>query len=561
MGIADKLRGIQPKLVPDSLAKRDEDTEFNKALLDVIKGGEDKEKAGQRQAADTKARDLVNSVGRVAFDQYGVARLIAPLGGRLVALRLESQSTRDFLQATVADVIGKPLGKETLTAELERMRGKARIAGSRVKVAVRVSSEVVDGATRHYLNLANPDGEMVEIAANGWRVVHNDHVAFIDGVGQLPRPAKPSNLVAGYELVCDFLARAGVPEHIHLIVVAVLIEWLRDSTAYPILDIIGPAGGGKTSLALALVSLIDPPLSGKLAEAKAEDEHIGALAQVAHVLTFDNASKLSSESQNLFCRVCYGCESTPRKFYSQTEVERLPIHCPVLITSINPAITQSDLMNRAVRVQFATRKEYASQLVVGEKLKQESAQVLGALLELFAAGLALLDIHQKWPHRLVDFVQMGEAIAAALGMERGTFAGALKEANKQTAQDYAEGDPFIKAVVATMNDLAKDAPDDGGLPPWKSWAGGAAAARKNDSVLVAITPQGLHDRLVAKTKEPGNFGYRSPDWVPANARALTSTINLKLPVLRDLGIVAEHKGLGSASTKRSVWVFTWETAN
>lgn len=561
MGIAEKLRGVPPTVTPVALVERNDDVEFNTAMLDVIKADADKEKAGQRQAADSKARDIVNSVGRVAFDQYGVARLIVPLGNRLAALRLESQSTRDYLQAMVADVIGKPLGKETLAAELERIRGKARIAGGTVKVAVRVSSEVVDGTIRHYLNLANPDGEMVEIAANGWRVVHNDHVAFIDGAGQLPLPAKPSNLEAGYELICDFLARAGVPVHMHLIVVAVLVEWLRDTTAYPILDIVGPARGGKTSLALALVFLIDPPLSGKLAEAKAEDEHIGALAQVAHVLTFDNASKLSSESQNLFCRVCYGCESTPRKFYSQTEVERLPIHCPVLITSINPAITQSDLMNRAVRVQFAPRKEYASQLVVGEKLKQESAQVLGALLELFASGLAHLDIHQKWSHRLVDFVQMGEAIAAALGMERGTFAGALKEANKQTAQDYTEGDPFIKAVVATINELAKDAPDDGGLPPWKSWAGGAAATRKNDSVLVAITPQGLHDQLVAKNKELGSFGYRSPDWVPANARALTSTMNLKLPVLRDLGITAEHKGLGSASTKRSVWVFTWKTAN
>jgi hypothetical protein len=547
MGIREKLAGRSGATA--EVVALNPRAENARAQLDDISAEAAQAKASEKSAADAKAREIV-SAARVAFDQFGAARLLTMMGRRFVALRLESQQARDFLQAQIVEATGKPLGRETLNAQLEVLRGKARIANDKVRVHVRVVAE----GGRYFVNLANAAGEVVVVDGVGaWHIEHNSTVSFVDGVGELPRPVKPESLESAWATVTEFFNGAGVPEGLHLVVATVLVEWLRADTPHPLLDVVGAAGSGKTSLAMALLSLVDPPASGKLPEAKAEEEHLAALAQASHVFVLDNAARLSADSQNLLCRVCYGTDVTARKYYAQDEAVRLPVHCPVIITSVNPAITAADLMNRAIRVPFSPRRHFSSGVVVGEKRATDAGVVLGALLELFAAGLARLDLSRTSTHRLVDFALMGEAIASATGMEAGTFDKMLTAANKETAAEYAEGDLFIRAVLEAVKEIAETAKDGEALPPWRSWTRGAAATRTGEGVLVAITPQGLLDRVAAKGGgTAGHFGRA--EWIPATPRALTSILNLKLPVLRDLGITTMHE---VKRARQGIWIFQW----
>lgn len=509
----------------------------------------------QATAASQAVREDILSAGRVAIDQYGVARYLTFQGPRYVALRLDGQEFRDFCQTRAIETQGRPLGRDTIAAFVEALRGRAVRDGVRCTVYTRVALETSEaGESTYFLDLANDAGEMVRISARGWTIEHNDHVAFLANAGPLPHPVEPADVDQSYHIVRDFLVEHGVARDLALVLTVAVLEWMRPNTAYPVLDIIGPAGGGKTALARALVSLLDPTKSGKLAEVKLEEEHLGAISQSAHVLVADNTSRLSAEVQNLVCRVCYGTEYVARKYYTQAEVERLPIHNPIIITSIIPAITAPDLQARAIRVALKPRHQYESQIELSRRCEAERAAVLGALLTLFSAGLAQIDVTQTWPHRFVDFVQLGEAVGRALGEPPGHFSNLLTELSRRTAREYAEGDDLAVLLLKVLRDASQRAVSTNTLPPFTSWSHGQCAVQlANGITLVAFTPQALLDALTRETTmSPSAYN------LPRSARGVGPALTLRTPTLTALGIKAEQRNVGHG--RRTVWTFMWHGA-
>jgi len=503
--------------------------------------------AQQKQAESIKA--AIRAAGYVAIDQNGVARFITHLGNQLVALRLESQKAKDIIQADVAVATGKSVSKQTLEREIEVMRGHAHINKKTCTVYVRVAGR--NGI--YQLDLSNDTGEIVEISAGKWNVIKNTSINFAPVSCSIPTPIKPSSLIQGYRMLCAFYSWLGIPKPLHLIFTIVLVEYLRPETAYPILDLIGASGSGKTSAGRAVITLIDPA-SGKIPETNIDDEDIAAIAQSRHILSTDNNTSFSGEKQDLLCKVAYGCTLTPRKFYTQTEVEQLPVHNPVIVTSINPAITRSDLLARTIRVPFAQRKGgYISEEDVTQYIETKHPYVLGALLECLSAGLKNLpQVKQArvWTQRLVDFAQMGEAISQALGNAPDAFVKSLEALRENTAHDIVEGDPLAEALIKVIRDKMASA-QVGKLPHYRNWApspGWSAVEEVGRGKCLAIKPKVLldaihHTRVII-----------DPQWLPKSPRALSSAINLKLPLLADLGINGAIKNLGGKG--HSAWVFT-----
>ena len=512
-----------------------------------------KDQSAARAAATNATQAAIASAGRVAIDQYGNARFLTHIGQRYTPVRLDGQEFQDICQRIAMDTTGKPLSKDAIAATVAVLRARAVEARCCVQVHVRVATkQLPSGAPAYLLDLGNDAGQVAAITAKGWAVAHNAEFAFLGGGGALPVPIEPAGDAEAYKILSDFLERAGVPQDRVLVVIVVLCEWLRSDTMYPILNVLGVAGSGKTSLARALLSVIDPPSSGKLPEVEIEVEHIAASAQSKHVLVADNASQLSRDQQNLLCKVCYGFETSQRKLYTQTEVERLPIHNPVIVTSILPAITAPDLHNRAIRIEFKPRRDFKSQTELADVLDQERAEVLGALLTLLSAGLRHMDRSRSSPHRLVDFAQLGDGIAVALGEPQGHFSQLLSEVTRTTAADYAGGDDLIGAIQAVL--LAQEAKAVAAdvLPPQSTWVGGVCAIKRRDGSFCAAfaQPSELFAAIV-RAKAPSPFD--SDRQIPQNPRALASALNLKTPVLRDLGIEVSKRTI----TGHTVWGFSW----
>ena len=515
------------------------------------------DKKNQSRAADAQIRATLGSFGVVAKDQYGNTRLIGYRGQRYGAERLDSQACKDRIQAELAKKLGKPLGSQTLAANLEAMRGKASESGNVVKVAIRVADiENPDGSFTYHLDLGDDEGNMAVIGepgVSGWYIKRNTDIPFIFDLGALPIPVKPTNVQEAFAITSNWLDKKNIPCDLHLIITVVIVDWLRNNTPHIVGDLVGGIGGGKTTLARDVKALIDPSISGQLPEAKLEEDHIAAMAQSSYILVIDNAKTLPAELQNIICKVCYGYEYTQRKMYTQDEVARLPIHNPVIITSVNPSLTQADAMNRSIRIPFKSRQSFQSQLQLMQQQSSNSAAVLGAILELLSAGLAGLDITQSSKHRMVDFALLGEAIATALGHPTGHFSGELDAINRRTAEDYAEGDELIKATLAIFKRKAANAAKTNTFPKWTTWqiAGWHAIERTDGSKRMAITTQVLFDevRLTTSTNN---------EWMPKNPRWLTSALMTKTPILRDLGFVIEQRSLGGGTGRKKAWVATWK---
>ena len=504
-----------------------------------------------RESAMQAARGSITESGRVAIDQYGVARFLTMVGKRYTPVRLDGQEFRDICQRIATETTGKPLGKDAITALVEVLRAQAVQSRVRVQVHVRVAARIGDGSEKVYiLDLMNPAGQVVLISSRKWMVAHNDKFAFLGGGGALPVPVQPDTLEAAYGIVSEFLERAGVPSDFVLIVVTVLCEWLRADTAHPLINVVGPAGGGKSSLAQALISIIDPTASGRLPEIRIEEEHVAASAQSRHVLVADNASHLSRDAQDMLCRCVYGFETSQRRLYTQSEVERLPVHNPVIITSILPAITAPDLHDRAIRVAFKPRLQFKSQAVLAAVLDGERAEVLGALLSLLSAGVAHIITTQLSTQRLVDFALLGDGIATALGESPGHFSRLLTEVSRSAASDYAEGDDLIIAIRGVLQAQEKVAVTADRLSALNSRTGGFCTIKRSNGTFCAVFRASALHAAIERVSPPNSTAS-----YPRNPRALASALVLKLPVLTALGIKTQKHVLKHA--KQTVWAFEW----
>jgi hypothetical protein len=244
-------------------------------------------------------------------------------------------------------------------------------------------------------------------------------------------------------------------------------------------------------------------------------------------------------------------------------VFQVKVHSPIVIASINPAITNPDLLARSVRVPFKQRQGgYVSELEIRRQYAEDRPVVLGALLELFADALTLLPevIGQRiWKHRLVDFAQLGEAVAQVLGMKAGTFVSALDSMRHGVASDIVEGDAFVTAVIQFLHTAGASAKESDKWPSYISWAAkpGWVAVKQGDVIRVAAKPAAMLEAVRNNGKHGGTYGWTFDKWCPDNARALTSILNLKLPLLSDLGIrAANNPDFGGK--KNGAWVFAFK---
>jgi len=534
-----------------------EPTPLDEALKAGAKGAL-QDKQDSVASVNAKVMKTIQELGEIAVDQRSEARLLTKTGNRFEATPLRSKRCRSLFQDKANEISGRPIGKETLNGLIEALEGQAIKSGKKIRVATRVThKKEIGSSVIHFINLATESGEIIRVGADGWSVINNVDIPFEPDMGALPSPIRPADLSEARAILVKYLMDAGVDESKCILVIAVLVEYLRDNTAYPILEILGPAGSQKTSLVIKIVAIIDPSLSGKLVSIKIDEEHIRAAVRQIHVIPVDNSGKITPGEQNFLCVVSLGTESTTRKLYETTEIVRQEIHCPIIFTAILPVITAPDLIARSIRINLKSKGVYKSAIYVAEQNLGDAGHAFGALLTLFSAGLEHLDIRKTSKHRMADFALMGDAICTALNYEPDYFSRLLDDAYKSTAQDFCEGDIFIQRFISVCDDVMKSAIEAERFPGWRVWKNNCSAIKRSDGCKqIGITAQALLTELTS-AKQVHDLPYTQRiEWFPSNPRALTSKLTLMAPLLKNLGYEIELKPLGT--DKRNAWMVTWK---
>ena len=175
-------------------------------------------------------------------------------GPEMMAIR--DRRFRGAFRRVVKEEYGEPPPEAPLTAAIEALEALAAL-GPIAEVHVRVA---VNGG-RIYLDLADDHGRVVEVGPDGWNIVDAAPVHFIrsSSMRPLPIPEKGGSIE-------DLRSIVNVADDgDFVLIVAFLLDALRNAGTHPVLVINGGEGTAKTTLVEILRDLIDPrwgPLGG-----------------------------------------------------------------------------------------------------------------------------------------------------------------------------------------------------------------------------------------------------------------------------------------------------------
>ena len=399
------------------------------------------------------------------------------------------------IRAELADIFQantrKVAGQQALADAVLVLEGRARRTEP-VPLALRVA--YVDGAA--WLDAGTLTGEAVKITAAGWEVVAAPPILFRRTAltGTLPMPVPGGTLEELWSLV-------NVAPDSRPILLAWLVAALLPDIPHPIAALVGEQGTGKSTASRMLSGLLDPSPAQLRKPPRDVDGWVTAAAG-SWVVGVDNLSTVADWWSDALCRAVTGDGDVRRRLYSDADLTVFSFRRVCLVNGIDLGAVRDDLAERLLTVELQRITEHRREAAIEAEWERAHPRILGALLTLAAAVLAVLP-HVKLvdPPRMADFAQ----VLGAVDMLHGTV----------------------------------------GLATYKALAGNLAAdAVAGDSVLTAITGsikeqwEGTAAILLAQLGE-GPKGDKS--W-PKNARAMTTVLRRRAPSLRRVGWTVDDLG-------------------
>ncbi len=161
-----------------------------------------------------------------------------------------------------------------------------------------------------YLDLADDSGKAVEIDANGWRIVDNAPVVFLQTPGMLPLP-KPTPGSGNINLLKKFVR---VSNNQWPLIPAWLVNIFRIRGPHVILANVSFHGTGKTLGSRCMRHAVDPNRVPLRSEARSERDLV-ITASKSLIAAFDNISHLTDPMSEALCRLTTTGGFSTRKLY------------------------------------------------------------------------------------------------------------------------------------------------------------------------------------------------------------------------------------------------------
>jgi hypothetical protein len=444
--------------------------------------------------------DLTRSLEALVLFRTPDGRAYADIevNGHRETIALESKDFADRLTQQYFTANAEVPSSEELRGVISLARARAKYGGREHEVYVRVA----ENGGKYYLDLGDTHWRAVEITRDEWRIVTHPPVRFVryPGYLALPEPRKGGSI--------DLLRK-----HVNLrddddfvLAVGWLLSALRPLGPYPVLAVNGEQGSAKSTLSHCLRALVDPNVASLRPLPKSEHD-LMISATRAHVLAYDNISRISSEMSDALCRLSTGGGFATRSLYTDADETLLQARRPILLNGIDDVIARPDLAQRTITLELQpiAPSGYQPAELMEKDFEADRPFILGALLDAMVHGIRHLDdaIGMALP-RMADAARWMVASEGALWLE-GTVIAALKR-NARTANDrLAERLPVVTSILELMREAER-------------WEGTAS------QLLTRL------NRLIDESTR------RSNEWPKGAARLGHMLKNRLRPLLRELGI-------------------------
>ncbi|MGM0692763.1 MAG: toprim domain-containing protein [Pseudomonadota bacterium] len=469
--------------------------------LEIQQDGEEEDK---RQSQTDLIVAFVQTWNDLSHDDNDVAYARNRATGEVRALG--SRAFRHWLTAEFYAQHEKAVRDQALREAKMTLEGLAMQAHRPVHIRVA-------GSGGHYwLDLGTPgSSRCVYLRAGAWSLEDQSDLMFCrsESAQPLPEPVTGGKLDPLWKV-------ANVPEQSRLLVIAWLIECLRPDTPFPVVELLGEQGSGKSGTQSALRRLIDPNAADlRSAPKSAEDLFVSGGAN--HIISLENVSHLQAPLQDAMCVVATGGGFAKRKLYTDGDESVIQLKRPIVLNGIAAAVTQQDLVSRAITVELPVIHDAQAKDKMESEFEAKRPVILGGLLDIAAKALEHLPEMSLPPERrprLVEFAYLGMAVAKAMGHAPEDFMQQLDAARQDGLERTLEASP----VATAIRDWAEIHPGELRDEPAKQWL----------SILTDFKPLGC-------------------DTWPRSAKGLGDAMRRAAPALRQLGI--ECKSLGNIGGK------------
>lgn len=307
-----------------------------------------------------------------------------------------------------------------------------------------------------WIDLADDAGRAVRVTSQGWGVVAGKDVpvkfARPSRMKPLPEPAPPKSLATN-PLRCFM---SSLNDEDYRLLVSWLTAALRGVGPYPVVDISGPKGAGKTLHTRILRELVDPS-TVPLRSLPTNERDLAALARNNHLVVFDNVSGIRAAMSDALCRLATGGGLGGRELYTDHDEATFEAQCPIIINGISNPISRPDLADRTLRFELPILVESRTEASLWQEFGEARLAIFGWLLTVMSEGLKRLpEMDQQHREgrftlpRMADFALWSMAIAPALGWSPEEFLKAYEANHTRGQADVLENDPVAEGVIALV---------------------------------------------------------------------------------------------------------------
>lgn len=423
---------------------RDEEPrEFNVAKVRVKEPSECGPTPEKEPSASEWLTKIVTTEGEPFHTSGGELYVTVPVGDHRETYPVDSKDFRQWLQYRYYSKRKRTPPKNALTEVVESIEAVARYEGPTYPVHRRYACS--NGTA--YLDLANGNGEVIEITPDGYKVIQcPDNIKFISSNGQLPLPyPEDGNL----EELKDFVSVSD--DRAWVLLIAGLLGCLMPGGSYWVVLLQAGHGSGKTTSLRFLRQIIDPSTAD--VRAMPRDEHSLLLAARAGLMVcLDNASTLQPWQLDAICRLATGAGMGSRKLYSQDDEHLLSAKSPVFVTAIDDVAVRADFLSRCLAVGCGSidREARLPEAELTAAFEKARPRLLGALCKAVSVGLKKLPTTQpKQLPRMADAYKWICACEPGLGWKPGTFERSYAEA-EQTISEAVLQSPVAAALRAML---------------------------------------------------------------------------------------------------------------
>ena len=339
---------------------------------------------------------------------------------------------------------GTASGESAMTEAIDTLSGIAQFEGEELEIHLRYATN--EGIV--YIDVGDDQYNVVKIDKTGWTITNTKSlpVKFIrpSSLRPLPLPKKGGNI----DLLWENLNLHDTD--MRYLIVAYLLEAMLPDRPYPVLEVTGERGSAKSTFQKRLRELIDPNKLN-LRPAPRGVENIYITARSSYVVSYNNLSSLSSNTQDALCTLSHGGGDAVRKLYTTAEEEVWEAMRPIMINGIPQLVTQEDLANRVIAVDIPLIETYIDEETLNKKWVEDHPLILGALYELLSKVLKELpNINVEKLPRMADFGRLGQAMLNVLGVDESFTEIYLRNSNN-LASRVIESSSVAQAIINMIN--------------------------------------------------------------------------------------------------------------